>query len=222
MALTESNVKFDQYDPAAVCAFMRSREAFGNLSNMTGGMPLSVNGLRFQSSEGLYQALKFPHDPERQRRIANAASGMDAKRVAYEQGATPMPGWDAARIPAMALTLAEKLRQHPVAFGRALRETRNRPIVEKSYRDDFWGARPRPAGMSRNGGRLSAVDCLTGRNALGKLLTALRDADDADAFADGYADTAFTVNGRPFPATPTAAGIAAAASPTQQAVAAFF
>lgn len=41
------------YDPDAVCAFMCSRERYGALSNMTGGFPLIVNGLEFQSGEGL-------------------------------------------------------------------------------------------------------------------------------------------------------------------------
>ena len=43
------------------CApFMRSREKHGQLSNMTFGYPLSVNGIDFQGPEGLYQALKYP------------------------------------------------------------------------------------------------------------------------------------------------------------------
>lgn len=76
--------------------------------------------------------MKFPHNPARQRYIAQARPGMDAKKRAYAAGAKPMPDWDIIRIAAMARTLAEKLRQHPARFGNTLSETGNRPIVEKA------------------------------------------------------------------------------------------
>lgn len=189
------------YDPEKVCAFMRSRERYGALSNMTGGFPIIVNGLNFQSSEGLFQALKFPHAPRRQLHIAEARSGLDAKKRAYAAGAKPMPGWDDIRIAAMAQTLAEKLRQHPARFSDALSETGNRPIVEKSYRDPFWGAQPSAAG-------------LVGRNVLGRLLQELRDAfyaqdnhsgSAAREFASRYPAEQLRVNGKPFPDTTDAA-----------------
>lgn len=126
---------------------------------------------------------------------------MDAKKRAYAAGAKPMPGWDNIRIAAMAQTLAEKLHQHPARFGDALSETGNRPIVEKSYRDPFWGARPSAAG-------------LVGRNVLGRLLQELRDAfyaqdnhssGAAREFASRYPAEQLRVNGKPFPDTTDAA-----------------
>ena len=149
------------YDPHKAAAFMRSRERFGNLSNMAPGFPLSVSGLRFQSSEGLYQAFKFPDDPKLQEDIANAKSGMDAKKIAYRPGNQVMPAWDDRRVHAMIITLACRLSQHPERFGAALAETNGLTIVEKSYRDEFWGAKPGPQELS-------------GRNVLGKLLQELR------------------------------------------------
>jgi hypothetical protein len=65
----------------------------------------------------------------------------------------------------MAQTLALKLKQHPQRFGKALRETYGRPIVEKSRRDDFWGAKPD-----------QDETVLRGQNVLGQLLTELRDS----------------------------------------------
>ena len=41
------------YDPDAVCAFTRSRERYGALSNIPTPSLLIVNGLDFQSSAGL-------------------------------------------------------------------------------------------------------------------------------------------------------------------------
>ena len=148
--------------PANACAsFRRSRERHGDLSNMTFGFPITVNGLRFQGPEALYQALKYPHNPGAQQRIAAEPSGMAAKKTAYLFHDIH-PDWEQLKITAMALTLALKLTAHPQRFGAALRATGQLPIVELSTRDAFWGAKP-------TGNHLHGV------NALGQLLTTLRD-----------------------------------------------
>ena len=129
--------------PADCAVFFRSRERHGQLSNMTHGFPLAVNAVSFQGPEGLYQALKFPHDPTFQRLIGAQRSGMDAKRTAYSRRDTA-PNWDAFRADAMAFTLALKLLQHPDAFGAALTDTGSLPIIERSSRDAWWGTQPGP------------------------------------------------------------------------------
>lgn len=150
------------YPRESAAAFRRSRERYGQLSNMTFGYPLTVNGLTFQGPEGLYQALKYPADHDLQRRIASQRSGMEAKKAAYAGAARPRPDWDSRRVQAMTCTLAEKLAQHPETFAAALRETEGLIIVENSQRDPFWGAQPVPGGFR-------------GVNALGQLLNQLRD-----------------------------------------------
>ena len=161
------------------CAFfMRSRDAHGQLSNMTFGYPLRVNGLELQGPEGLYQALKFPHEPEIQREIARQRSGMEAKRVAYAHPREFNPVWDQVKLDAMALTLAVKLFQHPRKFGAALDETGDRDIVEMSNRDPWWGAK-------------AQGDTLTGANALGRLLTMLRDLRAGSGGGDRAATAEF-------------------------------
>ena len=144
-------------------AFMRSRDRYGDLSNMSFGFPIKINGLIFQGPEGLYQALKFPEQPQIQSDLAQQRSGMEAKRAAYRHPKSFMPGWDAVKLDAMALTLALKLAQHPETFGTALTQTRGLDIVEISHRDQWWGARPDSTGV------------MHGINALGRLLTLLRD-----------------------------------------------
>ena len=142
-------------------AFKRSRDKFGKLSNMTGGFPLEVNGITFQSPEGLYQALKFPRQPKLQERIADQRSGMDAKKAAYSPGGRIVPDWDSIRVQAMLYTTTVKLAQHPSAFAHALLEAGHLPIVENSSRDSFWGAVPKGT-------------TLHGSNVLGKILTIAR------------------------------------------------
>ncbi len=135
----QQSVKYHRTDQPAT--FRRSRAQWGELSNMTGGFPIHANGILFQSSDSLYQALKFPHSPRRQQAIAAAHSGYAAKVVAYEPGEKPYAQWDCHRVDAMRVALAFKLFQNP-RFGDALLATGSRAIVESSDRDVFWGARP--------------------------------------------------------------------------------
>ena len=150
------------YVNARSAAFMRSKDRYGHLSNMTSGYPLTVHAITFQGPEGLYQALKYPHRPDIQRHIASRKSGMQAKRAAYDLDTNFRADWDQVRVTAMTYCLAVKLHQHPHKFGPALVKTADLPIVELSYRDSFWGAKPQGS-------------ILVGMNLLGKLLTRLRD-----------------------------------------------
>lgn len=149
------------YQSAECAAFMRSRDRYGRLSNMTYGYPLEVNSLRFQGPEGLYQALKYPEEPGFQEQIGAANSGMEAKKVAY-RNPNIRPDWEEVKVHAMLYTVAVKLAQHP-RWADALEETGELDIVEMSFRDDFWGAKPD-----------KGQTVLTGRNVLGKVLTELR------------------------------------------------
>ena len=92
-------------------AFRRSRERWGEFSNMTGGYPIPLNDIRFQSSESMYQALKFPHDPNHQARIGKAHSGYAAKTVAYQRRDLTY-GWDGRKVDAMRVALDFKLAQN--------------------------------------------------------------------------------------------------------------
>ena len=180
------------YDASKAAAFMRSRERWGELSNMTRGFPLIVNHTRFQSSEGLYQAFKFPDSPSRQTAIGLAGSGMEAKKVAYQKGNLPVDDWDNLRVNAMCIALAVKLDQHPTKFGNILMKASGLFIVEKSYRDQFWGAHP-------------SGETLTGRNVLGKILNEmakhLASTNDPKATAANTAaaaqNPALLINGAP-------------------------
>lgn len=67
------------------------------------------------------------------------------------------------RVKVMRWCLRVKLAQNWSAFSRLLLATGDRPIVEESRRDEFWGAKPVNA------------DTLVGVNALGRLLMELRE-----------------------------------------------
>ena len=156
------------YDPAGSVVFLRTKDRFGGLSNMAAGYPLNVNGVDIRTSEALYQACRFPHMPEVQRRIVAERSPMTAKMRGKPFGNETRPDWDSVRVKIMRWCLRVKLAQNRSKFGRLLLDTGERPIVERSRRDDFWGA------------KLVEDGTLVGMNVLGRLLMELREDFKAD------------------------------------------
>ncbi len=151
------------YDRARSVVFLKTNERFGGLSNMAGGFPLLVNGMRILTSEALYQACRFPHRPEVQRLILEQTSPMTAKMKSKPYRHDSRPDWDHVRVKIMRWCLRVKLAQNWSTFSALLLETGERPIVEESRRDDFWGASP------------TAEGTLVGMNVLGRLLMELRE-----------------------------------------------
>lgn len=159
------------YDRDTSAVFCKTREAFGVFSNMAPGMPLQVDGTAWRSSEALYQACRLPAHPAMQSRIAMALNGMAAKEVAHSALPLTRPDWEVARVHCMRWVLRLKAQQHPETFVAALMESGERPIVEFSMRDAFWGAGPGPG------------NTLVGCNVLGRLLMQVR----AEVLAHGHA-----------------------------------
>jgi type I restriction enzyme S subunit len=160
------------YDPAASVVFLKTNERFGGLSNMAPGFPLRVNGVRIRTSEALYQACRFPHLPDVQRKIIDEHSPMTAKMRSKPFRKDSRPDWDAVRVKIMRWCLRVKLAQNWQEFGRLLLATGDRPIVEQSRKDDFWGAKVADDGS------------LIGMNVLGRLLMELREhlkGDEAES-----------------------------------------
>jgi type I restriction enzyme S subunit len=152
------------YDRASSVVFLKTDEPFGGLSNMAGGFPLHVQGTRIFTCEALYQACRFPHLPEVQRLIIGQPSPMTAKMKSKPHRKDSRPDWDRVRVKVMRWCLRVKLTQNWAKFSELLLRTGDRPIVEESRRDDFWGAKP----MDQQK--------LVGANVLGRLLMELREA----------------------------------------------
>ncbi|HVI86827.1 MAG TPA: NADAR domain-containing protein [Dongiaceae bacterium] len=151
------------YDPIGSVVFLKTNERFGGLSNMAPGFPLRVNGIRIRTSEALYQACRYPHMPDVQRKIIDEHSPMTAKMRSKPFRQDSRPDWDAVRVKIMRWCLRVKLAQNWREFGRLLLATGDRPIVEQSRKDDFWGAKSNEDGT------------LVGMNVLGRLLMELRE-----------------------------------------------
>lgn len=171
-----------RYNKSEVKYFF-SKEEQGDLfllSNMA-QLPLVWKGRKVSSSETLYQAAKYSGDticlpasakegtnPYVRERILCAKNAMGSKmtqKCAVKAGLV-RPDWPEVMIDAMRWVLELKLQQHSETFGRVLKSTGTKPIVEKSRKDQFWGAREMEDGT------------LIGENHLGILLTELRDYMD--------------------------------------------
>ncbi|HBN8193584.1 NADAR family protein [Pseudomonas aeruginosa] len=153
------------YQRADVIVVHKTKESFGGLSNMASGFPLRVNGVRILTSEALYQACRFPHLPEVQREIIGQYSPMTAKMKSKPHRKDSRSDWDHVRTKIMRWCLRVKLAQNYDEFGRLLLATKDRPIVEQSRKDDYWGAKA--VGV--------ADETLIGQNILGRLLMELRE-----------------------------------------------
>ncbi len=151
------------YNRSESVVFFKTKEQFGGLSNMAGGYPLKVNGVRIPTSEALYQACRFPHRPDIQRDIIAQQSPMAAKMKSKRYRHDSRSDWEKVRVKIMRWCLRVKLVQNWEKFSALLLETRDLPIVELSRKDDFWGA------------KLVDDQTLVGRNVLGRLLMELRE-----------------------------------------------
>ena len=151
------------YERDSSVVFIKTREAFGGLSNMAGGFPIDINGRRYRTSEALYQACRYPHMPEIQELVVSQRSPMTAKMKSRPYRKDSRSDWDQVRVATMKWCLRAKLLQNWHDFSALLLETGERPIVEESGKDAFWGAKPKENGT------------LEGVNVLGRLLMELRE-----------------------------------------------
>jgi ribA/ribD-fused uncharacterized protein len=152
------------YQQAECLYFRKTSEPFGELSNLAGGFPIFVQGLTVETSEALYQALKFPHREDVQALVLQETAPMAAKRCAVAHAELVRPDWVEVRVRVMMWCLRAKLACNWETFGSVLQATGDRTIVEWARHDPYWGAVPDRSGR------------LVGSNALGRLLMALRTA----------------------------------------------
>jgi ribA/ribD-fused uncharacterized protein len=158
-------IAVDSYRRTQCAVFRKTNEQFGGLSNMAAGFPLWVNGIEIRTSEAAYQAARFPHLPDVQREILAQASPMAAKMKGKPHRHDSRPNFDADRVQIMWWSLRVKLACNPTRFSQLLASTGERPIVEDSHKDTYWGS----VAVKDN------PTLLRGANVLGRLLIALRD-----------------------------------------------
>jgi ribA/ribD-fused uncharacterized protein len=141
----------------------KTRGEFGELSNFSSEFPLDVNGDLFYTSEALYQSLKFPEFPDLIEKIRSHKNPYLSKQVAVKSNYCVRLDWQDVNLDLMKGVLELKYKQHKTTLDKVLDSTENTTIVEKSFRDSFWGAVPYDDSI------------LIGRNILGHLWMQIRD-----------------------------------------------
>ena len=150
------------YARSQVCGFRYTAAEWGVFSNFFPlAVPITAGPWTFRSSESLYQAAKFAPHPDIQQRIGEAPTAGEAAAIGRTPGLGLDPDWNAQRVDVMRWVLRMKREANPTAIDAVLAATGNRPIVEVSARDPWWGARP-------------VADRYEGRNVLGRLWMELR------------------------------------------------
>jgi len=165
MPLDLDSMRECRWYPSESVFFCKTREPWGELSNMAADFPLLAlereTGKLWYHTEGLYQACRYPHLPHVQEAIRSQKNPMQAKMLSKQHTASTRPDWEQVKVEVMAWCLAHKFFDHYDRLGVVLRAT-SQYIVEKSHKDTFWGAVD-----SGNG-------YLRGRNVLGHLWMNLR------------------------------------------------
>lgn len=112
------------YNTKEAIVFRKTTEAFGGLSNMASGYALYINEIIIPSSEHLYQAMRYPTNPEIQHEIISQDNAMKAKMVSntYKDGFS-RPDWNKIQVKVMRWALEIKLAQNWDKLSSLLRET---------------------------------------------------------------------------------------------------
>jgi ribA/ribD-fused uncharacterized protein len=126
------------------------------LSNFS-SFNLRCKGHTFQTSEHAYQWEKFAGHWDASNavediatRILNAPSAHEAFKLAEAFKAHRKPDWDSIKVDVMREILRAKVLQHGYV-SRKLLATGERDLVENSWRDDYWGWRPKRDGQNMLG-----------------------------------------------------------------------
>ncbi len=150
------------YTKEQACAFRFTNAAWSAFSNFQPpAVPIAAGPWSFGTSEGLYQACKFPAHPDVQQRVAQAPTAREAAAIGRTPGLGIDLGWNAQRLNVMRWVLRMKREANQDEIDAVLAATGERPIVEVSTRDPWWGARP-------------VADRYEGNNVLGRLWMELR------------------------------------------------
>ena len=134
------------WDKDQCACFKYTKAQYGALSNFA-PIPIKVGllggDIDVKDSERLFQALKFPFDESLQKDILGAVSPREAKAIARANNSKRRADWNKISLHIMYWVLRTKLASAPKLIGAVLEETEDKPIVEVSSNDNFWGARPR-------------------------------------------------------------------------------
>jgi len=120
---------------------------FSNFSSFS----VEMDGVKWPTSEHLYQAMKFMgEDSDIVEEIKNASSAHDSRQIAKKYKDKRKKDWPNIKVEIMEKIIRKKLAQHPY-IQKKLLETVGMKIIEVSPRDAFWGWGPNKDGQNHLG-----------------------------------------------------------------------
>lgn len=152
------------YTPDNSVFFMRTDAEYGVFSNMHPKFPIMVGKQKVKSTEHLYQAMRFTHLPDIQRRVLGEDTAVKAKAASREHIKATRADWDEIKLKVMFWALRLKFCQYLDVMKPVFEKTIGKYIVEESYKDAEWGAVPNADKTEYHG-----------INALGNLLEIIRE-----------------------------------------------
>lgn len=135
-----------------VVYFYRPADEYGVLSNFA-RTPILLDNKVWPTAEHLFQALKFTGDadnPEYQEQIRNAYTPTEAARMGRSRQVKIRSDWDKVKVKAMLRVINLKALQHRSVID-ALRSSGDALLVEKSWKDNYWGTGPDGLGLNMLG-----------------------------------------------------------------------
>lgn len=127
--------------------FFRKDQPYSELSNFA-PFGFEEGGVRWPSVEHYFQAQKF-RNPEYQERIRLAHSPMEAKALGQTRHVSIRDDWESVKESIMEHALRLKFRDQKLKS--LLLATKNRPLIEDSPYDRYWGAGRDRKGKNRLG-----------------------------------------------------------------------
>ncbi len=118
---------------------------FSNFSSFA----MEWNGKLWMTSEHVYHGEKFTDEQlKEQMRIARSADAV--LRLSHQHRDAYRKDWEEVKLKIMKSILHAKVAQHPYVKKKLL-DSGERPLIEDSWRDDFWGWGPNKDGHNHLG-----------------------------------------------------------------------
>jgi ribA/ribD-fused uncharacterized protein len=157
-----NNIKL-KYKISEIVLFQKSKEPFGEFSNMHMGFPFSVNGIRISCVESIYQALKFTDYPLIQKEILEQKSPMAVKFKSRRYNEFIRSDWDQIKVGVMEFCVKLKIYKYSDYFYNLFLQTGKSKIAEFSSFDTFWAVKQIDS------------DFVYGSNVLGEIIMKIRE-----------------------------------------------
>lgn len=132
--------------------FYKSTDEYGVLSNFA-RTPIKLANITWPTSEHLFQALKFTGNADNyahRETIRCAQYPSEAARLGRNRNIAIRSDWDDIKIKAMLRVITLKAHQHEEVVT-LLRRSGSALLVEKSYKDSYWGCGPDGNGLNMLG-----------------------------------------------------------------------